>query len=113
MLLPQFKKIRPEPIAATVYDYLKQSILDGELLPGARLFEAQIATQMGVSRSPVREAFQQLEADGLVEIQTNLGATVRTLTVKDVEEIYTARTLIEGYAASLAAKHATPEDVER
>lgn len=113
MDLPQFDKIEKESISSKVYSHLKENILSGEIAAGAHLLEAQIAKQMGISRAPIREAFLQLEADGLVEVRANQGTFVRDLSIDDVREIYTARCLIEGYAASLAAKRATPEDIER
>ena len=112
MGLPQFDKIEKESISSKVYSHLKENILSGEIPAGAHLLEAQIAKQMGTSRAPIREAFLQLEADGLVEARANHGTFVRDLSIDDVREIYTARCLIEGYAASLAAKRATPEDIE-
>jgi DNA-binding GntR family transcriptional regulator len=113
ILLPKFEKIKRQSITTKVCDYLKQGILTGAILPGTRLLEAQIAEQMGVSRSPVRESFRLLEADGLIEIRPGQGAFVRRLTVDEVWEISTARSLIEGYVASLAAERATPGDVKR
>lgn len=113
MDLPQFDKIEKESISSKVYSHLKENILSGEISAGAHLLEAQIAKQMGISRAPIREAFLQLEADGLVEVRANQGTFVRDLSIDDVREIYTARCLIEGYAASLAAKRATHEDIER
>jgi DNA-binding GntR family transcriptional regulator len=112
MSLPQFEKIEKESISSRVYSHIKESILSGAIASGAHLLEAQIAKQMGISRAPVREAFLQLEADGLVEARANQGTFVRDLSNDEVWEIYTARSLIEGYAASLAAKRATPEDIE-
>lgn len=113
MGLPQFEKITKGSISSSVYSHIKENILSGAIAPGAHLLEAQIAEQMGISRAPVREAFLQLEADGLVEARVNQGTFVRVLSNDDVWEIYTARSLIEGYAASLAAERATPEDIER
>jgi DNA-binding GntR family transcriptional regulator len=106
-------KIERTSIASQVYDYLRTSILKGLLPPGTHLATPQIAVDMGISRSPVREAFRLLEADGLVEIRTSQGAFVIGPTAHQVEEIYTARCLIEGYVAGLAAQKATPADVER
>lgn len=113
MSLPQFEKITKGSISSSVYSDIKENILSGAIAPGAHLLETQIAEQMGISRAPVREAFLQLEADGLVEARVNQGTFVRVLSNDDVWEIYTARSLIEGYAASLAAERATPEDIER
>jgi DNA-binding GntR family transcriptional regulator len=112
MRLPEFDKIEKESITSKVYSHIKESILSGAIASGAHLLEAQIAKQMGISRAPVREAFLQLEADGLVEVKANQGTFVRDLSGDEVWEIYTARCLIEGYAASLAAKRANPEDIE-
>jgi len=100
-------------ITSKVYEHIKQKILSGSLLPGTHLLETQIAEQMGVSRSPLREAFRLLQAYGLVETRASQGVFVRDLAADEVWEIYTARRLIEGYAASLAAQRATPEDIER
>lgn len=113
MDLLQFDKVERESIASKVYEHIKQKILSGDLLPGTHLLETQIAEQMGVSRSPLREAFRLLQAYGLVETRASQGVFVRDLTADEVREIYTARRLIEGYAASLAAQRATPEDIER
>ncbi len=108
-----FDKIEREPITQKVYEHIKRSILSGAVAPGTRLLEAEIAEQMGVSRSPVRETFRLLEADGLIETRANQGAFVRQLSSDDVREIYTARSLIEGYIAGLAAAKATVQDVEQ
>jgi DNA-binding GntR family transcriptional regulator len=69
MRLPQYEKIEKESISSRVYSHIKESILSGDIASGAHLLEAQIAKQMGISRAPVREAFLQLEADGLVEVK--------------------------------------------
>jgi len=108
----KFEKFEKELISAKVYDHIKQGVLMGALIPGTRLLETQIAEQMGVSRSPVREAMRHLEAEGVVETVANQGTFVRELTYNDVREIYTARALIEGYAASLAAERTTKNDIK-
>ena len=113
MAIPGFEKIKRISVVSQVHNRLKQGILDGSLLPGTHLAEPQIAAQMGVSRSPVREAFRLLEAEGLLEIRTSQGAFVCGLSTDQVREIYTARSLIEGYATELAAQNAMPADVER
>jgi DNA-binding GntR family transcriptional regulator len=104
---------RAQSVTATVYDRLREDIVSGALPPGTRLLEAQLSAAMGVSRSPIREALRQLEADGLVESRAHSGAYVRELSADQVWEVYTARSLLEGYAASLAAERAGPEDIER
>ncbi len=104
-------KIEKKSLATEVYLHLKQSILNGSLPSGTRLLEIDIAEQMEVSRAPVREALRLLQADHLVDFQVNQGAYVKELDKDEIWEIYTARSLIEGYVASLAAKKSTPEDV--
>ena len=92
-----------------VYDSLKKSILLGKLRAGQRLIEEQIAHQIGISRTPVREAFHKLERDDLVSRLPKGGFAVRKFTEEDVEEIFGIRTALESYAASLATLHITPD----
>ena len=92
-----------------VYDSLKKSILLGKLMAGQRLIEEQIAHQIGISRTPVREAFHKLERDDLVSRLPKGGFAVRKFTEEDVEEIFGIRTALESYAASLATLHITPD----
>lgn len=94
-----------------MYRQIKASILNGSRAPGYRLTESETADQMGVSRGPVREAFRRLEADGLIERRARYGAYVRGLTEREVSEIYSARALIEGHVATLAAQRASSEEV--
>jgi len=77
---------------------LRQMINNGSLRDGERLIERDLASHFAVSRIPMREAFRQLEHDGLVEIFRNRGAIVRTLSVNDLNEIYQLRSLLEGEA---------------
>jgi DNA-binding GntR family transcriptional regulator len=91
--------------AQRVAEQVTQAIVRGELEPGQRLVEATIGKQMGVSRSPVREAFHQLEQVGLVEKVPYRGVFVSALTRDDVRELYTVREPLEGLAARMLAKH--------
>jgi len=106
-------KITHRSVSTEVYERLKESVLDGTLPPGTRLVETHIAEQLGVSRSPVREAFLLLESDGLIVNKPNEGVLVRELSDEEIWEIYTARIVLEGYLARLAAERATAEDIER
>jgi DNA-binding GntR family transcriptional regulator len=108
--IPQIEK---KSLAQEVYFYLRNGILTGALAPGTRLLESQIAAEMKVSRAPVREALRSLEADRLIEFHVNQGSTVREMKPEEISEIYTARYVIEGYLATLAATRATPEDLKR
>ena len=91
---------------------LSRAILDGTLAPGTRLVEASISEQLGVSIAPVREAIISLEKLGLVTSTPRKGAFVATWTLNDIEEVYTARMLLEGYASRLAAGRITPEQCD-
>ena len=87
-----------------VYKELEKAILSGELAPGDSLVEMKLAAQMGVSRTPVREALLQLELENLVKHIPNRGAVVVGISEKDIEDIYTLRMRIEGLAVRWAAE---------
>lgn len=87
-----------------VYDDLKRRILDGELVGGMRINPVEIGTRMGVSRTPVREALQRLDIEGLVTINPNRGVIVTSLTVDEVRELFMIRASLEMLAASEAAR---------
>lgn len=93
--------------AARVVPALREAIVTGGLAPGARLSEIQIGVRLGVSRTPVREAFGQLEREGLVVTVARTGAYVREINGRDVEEIYETREALETQAARLAARRLT------
>ncbi|MBU2693503.1 GntR family transcriptional regulator [Pimelobacter sp. 30-1] len=88
-----------------IYVDLLERIVSGVLAPGERLREVHLATLLDVSRIPVREALRRLEFDGLVEIRPRRGATVRQLTIADVEELFDVREALEVLVARLAARH--------
>jgi DNA-binding GntR family transcriptional regulator len=94
-----------------VYDSLKKSILHGKLKAGQRLIEENLAHQIGISRTPVREAFHKLERDDLVTRLPKGGFAVREFTKEDVEEIFGIRSALESYAAYLATLHISPEKI--
>jgi DNA-binding GntR family transcriptional regulator len=90
---------------------LRAAILGGEIAPGARLGEVELAEQLGVSRTPVREALRRLAADGLVEVLPNRGARVAQWTPDDLDEIYELRALLESHGAARAATRIDPAEV--
>ena len=92
-----------------IYQSLRKSILNGKLKAGQRLIEEQLANQVGISRTPVREAFQKLERDDLVARLPKRGFAVREFTKEDVEEIFGIRSTLESYAAYLATQYITPD----
>ncbi|MDX6742642.1 GntR family transcriptional regulator [Actinocorallia sp. A-T 12471] len=97
--------------ADTAYTQLRRMILGGELTPGARLAEVELAQTLGLSRTPVREALGRLGADGLVEVLPHRGARVSLWTESDIAEIFELRTLLEPYAAARAARIGVAETV--
>ncbi len=111
--MKNLQKLKRTTTTNQVYDAIREAILRGDMMPGSHLSEVELSDQLGVSRAPVREALLILEAEGLVELLPNKGAFVRGLSRGEIEEIYTLRSLLEGYAAALAAKIATPGDNEK
>ncbi len=96
----------------TTYERLCDEIRSGKLPPGSRLRETEIAERLAVSRTPVREAIRRLEADGLVDHLPRSGAVVRKLEYPELMELYEMRTVLEGTAARLAARAASPVELE-
>jgi DNA-binding GntR family transcriptional regulator len=94
-----------------VYRRLKESVLNGILPPNKRLIEERLADEMGTSRTPVREAIQKLEKEGLIHKLPRGGFAVNVITEEDVEEVFGIRSVLEGYAGYLAARRATDEEV--
>ncbi|WP_299426213.1 GntR family transcriptional regulator [uncultured Meiothermus sp.] len=97
---------RPHSVREAAYAHLRGSILAGSLPPGSRISEPGLAEQLGISRTPVREALQRLSQEGLVELSPGRGARVRILSAAEVREVYDVRALLEAEAASLAARNA-------
>jgi len=88
---------------------LRDAILNGELIPGQMLVESDIASELGVSRAPIREAFQILSAEGLVESIPYHGTNVRNLSQTDVEELYSLRSVLEEFAVRRVISRNDPE----
>lgn len=103
---------RSNSLHSRVYNRIRNDILNGVYEPGESLVELKLSEELGVSRTPVREALRQLELEGLVQSVPNKGATVRGVTEQDIQDIYTIRMLIEGLAARWAAEKITPEELE-
>jgi DNA-binding GntR family transcriptional regulator len=99
-------------LRAQVFKELENAILTGTLVPGDALIESHLSQELGVSRTPVREAIRQLELEGLVKSIPNRGAVVVGISERDIEDIYTIRTRIEGLAARWAAQNITDEEAE-
>jgi len=104
-------RVQPRVLRQEVLVALRAAILSGDIAPGARLLEADVATKMGVSRAPVREAMRQLEQEGLVESFAHRGAVVTGLPEDEVEAIYELRALIETKAIERVCQTATTEQI--
>ena len=107
------KEKRPKPTQGRdTYDRILEEIRTGALTPGDRLTETELATRLGISRTPVREALRELEADGLVTQTPRFGATVRQLSYSEVSELYEMRTVLESTAARFAARVASDVEID-
>ena len=92
---------------------LRKAIISGDIKPGEKLRETEISEALGVSRSPIREAFRVLESEGLVQLEANKGATVTKLTEKDLYEIYDLRILIELHGLQLSWEYITQNEIDK
>lgn len=93
------------------YQALRSALLDGEYLAGERIYEAEVAKALGVSRNPVREAVRRLKQDGLVDVRPHYGIYVATVPTEGIEDIYRIRAALEATAAAMAAERATDEEI--
>lgn len=110
---PRHALIETTSLADEIAFRLEAAIVAQELPPGTRLRQEELCERFGVSRTPIREALRKLQAQRLVVLTPNKGAAVRIPTSKEIEEVYELRGELEGFAAELACKHASPRtDVE-
>ncbi len=100
------------PLREIVYEELKRQLLVGEISPGTRMMEIELAEDMGVSRTPVREAIRKLEKEGLVTMEARRGAYASEVSVEDMLDVLEVRQDLEAMAASLAAQRITEEEKE-
>jgi len=101
----------PNSISDQIYERLKQQILHGEIEPGERLMQNQVAENLRASRTPVREAFRRLEQDGLVERVPQGGVRVTRLDMEAIQEVFGIRNVLEAYAVELACGRITAEEI--
>ena len=107
------RQLEIRSVVDQVHAELLERIVAGELPPGSRLRQEALADELGVSRTPLREALARLVSDGLVEFVPNRGATVASRDFSDMEEAWRARLVIEPGAARLAAERREPAAIER
>jgi DNA-binding GntR family transcriptional regulator len=96
-----------------ILEMIRDAILKGTLKPGERVSEPELAERFGISRTPIREAFRQLESEGYLEVIPRKGAVVASLSERDIEEFYAIKIILEGFAAKMAAENLTEKDIER
>nr|WP_320114624.1 GntR family transcriptional regulator [uncultured Desulfuromonas sp.] len=104
---------RHQTLREKILENIRDAILKGTLKAGERVSEPDLAERYGISRTPIREAFRQLESEGYLTVVPRKGAVVTALTERDVEEFYSIKSILEGYAARLAAEKLTDKDIDR
>lgn len=104
---------RHQTLREKITESIRDAILKGQLKSGEKVAEPELAERFGISRTPIREAFRQLESEGYLTVIPRKGAVVRALSERDVEEFYSIKSILEGYAANLAAKNLTERELER
>ncbi len=101
-----------KPLREMVYEELKIQILTGAIVPGTRMMEVDLAEEMGVSRTPIREAIRKLEKEGLVTIEPRRGAYASRISTQDMVEILEVRQDLEGLAAFFAATRMKDDEMD-
>lgn len=101
------------PLREMVYSEIRKAILDTKIVPGQKFTEENLTTQLGVSRTPVREALRKLESEGYITVYHGKYAEVTPIRRAELIEEYELREVLEGYAARLAAKNGTEEDLAK
>ena len=101
-----------KPLSEVVSETLRQAIQDGTLKPGERLMEIPLAEELGVSRTPIREAIRKLELEGFVVMVPRRGTYVANISLKDITQVFEIRSALEELAAGLAAERITSEEIE-
>lgn len=102
-----------QPLRETVCETLREAIRKGILEPGERLMEVQLAEELGISRTPVREAIRKLEQEGYVIMMPRRGTYVSSVSVSDIKEIFEIRSALESLSTGLAARRIEPDELEK
>jgi DNA-binding GntR family transcriptional regulator len=101
------------PLSERIAETIRNNILKGVIKPGERLVEPKLSEQLGISRTPIREALRHLENEGFIEIIPRRGAIVTEITDKDVDEIFVIKIRLEALAARLAAERMAKDDIDK
>lgn len=100
-------------LRAQIVDSLKEAIATGRLKPGEKISETKLSEDLGISRTPLREAIQTLEAEGFLKVIPRKGAVVSDFSRKDIENIYDIKATLEGLAARLATENLTEAKIQK
>ena len=110
--LEQIRLDSYKPLRELVCEHIREAIINGVFSPGERLMEIQMADEMGVSRTPVREAIRKLEMEGFVVMIPRRGTYVSNMSIKDINDVYEIRISLDTLAAGLAAERISDEELE-
>lgn len=110
---PEFERVRPQPMSRAVASEIREAILGGRLAAGQRLIEKDLTATFGVSRTSVREALRELEAQGYISLIPHKGAFVSQPTEEELRDLYVVAAVLEGLAARLAAERLTDQELDR
>ncbi|MDA8121930.1 MAG: GntR family transcriptional regulator [Deltaproteobacteria bacterium] len=94
-----------------IVETVRSAIVNGQIPAGTRVAEPELADRFGISRTPIREAFRQLESEGFITVIPRKGAVVASLSAKDISDFYDLKTVLEGYAARCAARTLTEKEI--
>lgn len=113
VLLPSTRVNQTEFLVDKAYEVVRAAILRNDLKPGDQLSEASLSEQIGISRTPIREALKRLEQEGMIEIVPRRGAFVTGISVEDITEIYQLREALECYAIQFVPEYGDPVELDR
>jgi DNA-binding GntR family transcriptional regulator len=97
----------------SILETIRDAIISGALKPGEKVAEPELAERFGISRTPIREAFRQLESEGYLTVVPRKGAVVVSFSQRDIEEFYAIKSILEGYAARRACEKLTPREMDK
>jgi len=104
---------RHQTFREKILEMIRDAILKGTMKPGERVSEPELAERFGISRTPIRKAFRQLESEGYLVVIPRKGPVVAPLSERDIEEFYAIKIILEGFAAKMAAEKLTEKDIDR
>jgi DNA-binding GntR family transcriptional regulator len=110
--IPPIPKVQRSMLHDTVADHLRQFIVEGVLEPGQKLNERELCETLGISRTPLREAFKVLASEGLLDIWPNRGATVTKLSEAELRETFEVMSGLEAFSGELACERITPAEID-